>query len=140
MYSYLNQNLYPYQSTISPTRPVEIPHVNGQNGAQAYQLPANSSILLLDDNAPIVYLVRTDSAGYKTITPYAIQEYKPEPAIDIRALLERVESLERRLNESDSEPTKTASASSSSGSIKNVNEYSADSREPTNSSTKHYSY
>lgn len=112
MYSYLNQNLYPYPS-ISPANPVEIPHVNGKNGAQAFQLPANSSILLLDDNAPIVYLVKTDSACYKTVTPYQITEFKPQPEIDMRSLLDRVESLERRLNESDSEPVKSNAKTSS---------------------------
>lgn len=96
---YLN-NPFSYSYTSNSPNPVEIPHVNGQNGAQAYQMPCNSSVLLLDDNAPIVYLVRTDSACYKTIKPYKISEITPEPDVDVRSLLDRVNAIERRLNES----------------------------------------
>lgn len=103
-----NYNAYPYPSISPNYGQIGIPHVNGQNGAQAYQMPANSSVLLLDDNAPIVYLVKTDSACYKTITPYTISEYKPEPPVDMKSLSARIDEIERRLNESYSqsnEPT-----------------------------------
>lgn len=100
-YNPYNFNSYP---SNNPS-PVEVPHVNGTNGAQAYQMPCNSSVLLLDDNAPIIYLVKTDSACYKTIIPYTITEYKPEPTIDSKALLERIEAIERKLNnEPDTRP------------------------------------
>lgn len=95
MYNY--NNPFPYPTPFSNS--IEIPHVNGQNGAIAYQMPSNSSVLLLDDNAPIVYLVKTDSACYKTITPYTISEYKPKPPIDMESLLNRIEALERRAND-----------------------------------------
>lgn len=102
---YFNNSIFPYTSN-SPSS-IEIPHVNGQNGAMAYQMPSNSSVLLLDDNSPIVYLVKTDSACYKTVKPYKITEYAPEPEIDVKSLLNRVEALERRLNESNSESTQS---------------------------------
>lgn len=101
-----NYGQFPYQN-FSLGTPVEIPHVNGINGANAYTLPACSSILLLDDNSPLVYLVKTDSAGYKTVTPYSITEYKPAPPVDVGSLLERVEALEKRFNdESNIKPVK----------------------------------
>lgn len=104
-----NYGHFPYQNNFSLSSPVEIPHVNGINGANAYSLPANSSILLLDDNSPIVYLVKTDSACYKTVTPYTIAEYKPAPPVDVGSLLERVEAIEKRLNnESNIKPDKPA--------------------------------
>lgn len=103
-----NYGQFPYQQ-FSLSSPVEIPHVNGLNGANAYTLPANSSILLLDDNSPLVYLVKTDSACYKTVTPYSISEYKPAPPVDVGSLLERVEAIEKRLNsEPDTKPDKPA--------------------------------
>ena len=77
---------------------VEVIHVNGENGARAYQMPPNSSVLLLDDTGPIVWLCQTDGAGYKTVTPYEISPYTPEPPIDISALESRIEKLEERLN------------------------------------------
>ena len=56
----------------------EVVRVNGKNGAQAFQLPPNSSILLLDETAPIVWLKTTDGAGYPTITPYDINPHQTE--------------------------------------------------------------
>lgn len=49
--------------------------VNGRPGAEAYQLAPNSDKLLLDSSAPIVWLVQTDGAGYKTLTPYDMYEH-----------------------------------------------------------------
>lgn len=107
MYNY--NNPFPYPTPFSNS--IEIPHVNGQNGAMAYQMPSNSSILLLDDNSPIVYLVKTDSACYKSITPYEIREYKPKPPVDMESLLNRLDALERRVNESDIKSNQSSSDS-----------------------------
>ena len=81
--------MYGYQQVIQ---------VNGENGAHAYQMYANSSALLLDANNPIVYLVVTDGAGYKTVTPYKIEPYVPEPQPDYNSLLERIGKLEEALS------------------------------------------
>lgn len=68
---YLNSNYY--QSPFSPPlQKYEIVHVNGKNGADAFQMAPNSNNLLLDDTAPIVWLVQTDGAGYKSLTPFDI--------------------------------------------------------------------
>lgn len=100
---YTMQFPYPQYSQSS----IGIPHVKGMNEAQSYNLPSNSSILLLDETAPIVYLVKTDSACYKTVTPYTITEYKPKPIPDMESLLNRIELLERKLNnESDTKSDK----------------------------------
>lgn len=79
----------------------QIIRVNGQNGAMAYQMMPNSSALLLDETAPLVWLAVTDGGGYKTITPYKIEKYVPAPPADYKALLERIERLEGKLNESN---------------------------------------
>ena len=50
----------------------EVIRVNGENGARAYNLPPESSVLLLDNNAPVIYLKITDGAGYPSITAYEI--------------------------------------------------------------------
>lgn len=81
--------------------PQQIVHVNGENGARAYNMPMpNSSVLLLDENDPIVWLVMTDGAGYKTVTPYHIEPFVVEPEPDLKSLLTRIENLEERINES----------------------------------------
>lgn len=79
----------------------EIIRVNGENGARAYQLAPNSSVLLLDEQSPIVWLKSTDGAGYASITPYTITPYQAEPSVDVKSLEERIKKLEERLNESN---------------------------------------
>ena len=76
----------------------EIVRVNGENGAKTYQLPPNSSALLLDESAPLVWLVQTDGAGYKTAVPYTIAPYQAQPAPDLHTLEERISRLEEMLN------------------------------------------
>ena len=96
---------YPYQqmytqpmqmNTYAPKQ--EVIKVNGENGARALQMSPNSSALLLDENAPIVWLVITDGAGYKTVSPYSITPYQPEPPVDVKSLEERIKRLEEALN------------------------------------------
>ena len=77
--------------------------MNGRPGAEAYQMPANSSVLLLDETAPIVWLAQTDGAGYKTVMPYDIKPHQAEKPIDVKSLQERVEKLEAYINESKSD-------------------------------------
>ena len=95
MYYNQNYNAYPqsypnsvygnsFNSPMQPQVRSEIVKVNGENGARAYQLAPNSSALLLDESAPIVWLVQSDGAGYKTITPYSITPYQAEPTINTK--------------------------------------------------------
>lgn len=48
----------------------QVTRVNGRNGAEALRMAPNSSILLMDENEPIVWLKQTDGAGYATVTLY----------------------------------------------------------------------
>ena len=67
-----------YVNTNSYFRPpaYEVVKVHGREGANAFQMGPNSSILLLDENDPIVWLAKTDGAGYKTVTPFRIAPYE----------------------------------------------------------------
>lgn len=91
--------------TFQPPR-YEIIRVNGENGARAFQMAPNSTALLLDDTAPIVWFVQTDGAGYKTETPFLISPYQPTPPVDVNALEERIQRLEAMIHE----PNPTAPA------------------------------
>ena len=54
----------------------QVTRVNGRNGADAFRMAPNSSILLMDENDPIVWLKKTDGAGYATVTPYTVTPYQ----------------------------------------------------------------
>ena len=59
----------------------------------------NSSVLLLDETAPLVWLKTTDGAGYPTLTPYTITPYQATPPVDVNALEQRIARLEEKLND-----------------------------------------
>ena len=104
-----NQFGWPQPSQFMPHSPMfqpwgqnlqrqELIRVNGENGAKAYQMGPNSSALLLDESAPLVWLVQTDGAGYKTAVPYSISPYQSQPEPDYFSLEERIKRLEDMIN------------------------------------------
>lgn len=105
MYDY-NNPLYnpminPYftpQGQIAQQPRREVVKVNGENGARAFPMGANSSALLLDENGVIVWLVTTDGAGYKTVAPFDITPHQAAPAPDFGSLDARITRLEEKIN------------------------------------------
>lgn len=96
----------------------EVVRVNGRNGANAYQMAPNSSILLLDETAPIIWLKTTDGASYPTVTGYTITPIETQETntanIDYSILEKRIAKLEEIINAkksdaTDSKPIKTIS-------------------------------
>ena len=94
---------FPYQNNqylqnLMLPQQQEVVKVNGKNGVDAFQLAPNSSALLLDTTASIVWLVQTDGAGYKTSTPYDITPHIPEEEVQYKTLEERISKLEETIN------------------------------------------
>ena len=83
----------------------EVIKVSGRAGAEMFQMAPNSSVLLLDETAPIIWLKTTDGAGYPTLTPYAITLYEPEPEASISDIVERIKKLEEQINDKSNTPT-----------------------------------
>ena len=88
-------NPYVQQPMIQP---VQVTRVNGENGARTYAMGAHSSALLLDESGLMVWLVTSDGAGYKTVTPYDITPHKIAPAPDFGTLESRIQRLEEIVN------------------------------------------
>lgn len=104
--SYTNP-FFPYgfgQTFQQPTvqqpqlQPQQVVRVNGENGARAFQIGANSSAMLLDESGTMIWLVTSDGAGYKTVTPYDIAPHQQVPAPDYGDLENRIRKLEERIN------------------------------------------
>ena len=87
---------YPQQfQQIPQTQPVQqVVKVNGENGAKAYQMGANSSALLLDESGTMVWLVTSDGAGYKSVSAYDIAPHQIAPTPDYGTLENRIQKLE----------------------------------------------
>ena len=82
----------PYQSQRQ-----EVTKVNGMDGANAYPLSANSSVLLLDINNPVVYLKQSDGGGFCSVTPYSItlmEQQNQNTLTDTTELERRITRLE----------------------------------------------
>lgn len=98
-----------------PAQRTDVVRVNGRGGAEAFSMAPNSSIILLDETAPIVWLKTTDGAGYPTLTPYDISPHKDQEAINLQnmqSLEERISRLEAVINESNAVDAQRVSGSS----------------------------
>ena len=86
------------QAPAPAVPPQQVVRVNGENGARAFQIGANSSALLLDESGTMVWLVTSDGAGYKTVAAYDIAPHQAAPAPDSTDLEGRVKKLEDMIN------------------------------------------
>ena len=129
MYPYFNPYggmVQPYQS--QPAQPTsQVVKVNGENGARAYQLGANSSALLLDESGLLVWLVMSDGAGYKTVTAYDITPHEAIPAPDFGSLENRIKRLEEIVN-GTSRNTANVSKKQSNDSIRKADDWNGKQR------------
>ena len=98
------------QSTAWPTAPQPpangIKSVSGPDGARAYsqRMPPNSSDVVFDEGEDVMYLLRTDSAGFPTMRVFDFTERRQEPRSasaspsvtrdEFDALLARIDGLE----------------------------------------------
>ena len=71
---------YPFQTTpfIQPQQSMSIQYVNGKTSAETFQMPSNSSVILMDSNLPRFYLKQTDASGMATIKSYDFKETEEE--------------------------------------------------------------
>ena len=99
--NFQNPYLNPYaMPQIQPAvQPVQVVRVNGENGARAYTIGANSSALLLDESGLMVWLVTSDGAGHKTVSAYDITPHQAAQAPDFGSLEGRIKRLEELMNE-----------------------------------------
>lgn len=104
-----NQMINPYLQTNQPYQQPrqEVVKVNGENGARAYPMGANSSALLLDETGVIIWLVTTDGAGYKTVAAYDINPHKVTETPDYSTLEQRIKRLEDMMNGNSADITTT---------------------------------
>lgn len=95
-------NPYGFMQQPQPVQPQQPPQqvvrVNGENGARAYGIGANSSALLLDESGTMVWLITSDGAGYKSVSAYDIVPHKAESSPDYGSLETRIKRLEEIIN------------------------------------------
>lgn len=97
----MNQNVLPQQ---------QITQVNGKASVDTIQLAPNSSILVMDTSAPIVWMCVSDGIGKVTATPYDIVLHKDEPKPDISSIEKRLSAIENTLAEMENRNDKSYDA------------------------------
>lgn len=81
-------NMLPAQQVIQ---------VNGKASVEALRMAPNSSVLVMDTTAPLVWLCTTDGIGSLTATPYEITPHKEVRPEDV--LEQRLAALEQKIME-----------------------------------------
>lgn len=100
---YNNNNNFGFQ----PLMHYEVIKVNGRAGAESFRMAPNSSALLLDTTAPIIWFAQTDGAGYLTVTPYDFNLHQEQPPITLNDIDARLKKLEEYyVQQSNTKPTK----------------------------------
>ena len=101
----MNYQTYPYFQPYTPpmmqntpTLPAQqIIQVNGKASVDTIQLAPNSSILVMDTSAPIVWMCVSDGIGKVTATPYDITVHQDKPQVDVNSIENRLSTVESAL-------------------------------------------
>lgn len=103
MYTGIYPRMYNNQPQMMP--PQQIVQVNGKASIDTLQLAPNSSMLAMDNTAPIVWLCVSDGIGKVTATPYDIAPHVEQEEKNVELRLNNLENalrrMEERLNESN---------------------------------------
>ena len=79
MYPYPFQTT-PYLAQLPQTQSIQ--YVNDRKSAEAYQMGAGSSVILMDANQPRFYLKQTDASGVASIREYDFKEAEQEKPVE----------------------------------------------------------
>lgn len=107
-YSYMGPQavMNPYQNMMAGVQQMQVVKVNGEGGANAFNMGPNSSALLLDTSGTMIWAVTTDGAGYKTVVPYDIMPHRNPEQIAVKSLEDRIKRLEELIDAGHSETDK----------------------------------
>ena len=78
-------------------QPWKILQVKGKAGANAVEMPSGSEALFMDEIDPIIWYVRTDDGGTKTVTGLDISIHEDEEQKTMASLEERIRKLEEEM-------------------------------------------
>ena len=92
-YDYQNQ-MFQGRQQPNVLQPQQVLQANGKSSIDALRMAPNSSVLIMDNTAPIVWLCTSDGLGNVTPVPYDISPHKDPPPVDMQGLETRVANME----------------------------------------------
>ena len=72
--------------------------IHGENAAWQFPIGVNSEIYLPDADEDIIWWIRTDANGNKTVEPFDVMPHKKPEPIDLNNIVERLNNLEEKVN------------------------------------------
>lgn len=78
-------------------QPQQVTQVNGRASAEAIRMAPNSSVLVMDNTAPVVYLCMSDGIGTVSVQAYDIVLHKDKPPIDVESIESRLTMIENTI-------------------------------------------
>ena len=72
--------------------------IHGENAAWAFPMGPNSEIWLPDADRDLVWWIRTDMNGNKTVTPFDVKPHEEPKQIDMEEILARLGAVEEWIN------------------------------------------
>lgn len=112
MYSYyppMQSPLFTQAPLLPQAQPQSIQYVNDRASVDSYQLPANSSVILMDSNQARFYVKQTDASGAATVKSYDFKETEKEKPKEY-VTKEEFESFKANLKKGDRHESANESA------------------------------
>lgn len=100
--SNLQTNYNPYNNWSQP-RYTATP-IHGVNAAWQFPMGNNSEIYLPDADQDLIWWIRTDNTGNRTVTPFDVTLHKDPDPVDYNNIIERLNNIEERLNAKSNKP------------------------------------
>ena len=72
--------------------------IHGENAAWQFPMGSNSEIYLPDADEDIIWWIRTDATGNRSVQPFDVSPHKKPEPIDMNNILERLGAVEEWIN------------------------------------------
>ena len=89
--------------------------IHGKDAAWQFPMGPNSEIYLPDDAEDIIWWIRTDQNGNKTVKPFDVSPHEEPKPIDINDILARLGALEEQVNGKSNKSTTKRTTTESIG-------------------------
>lgn len=92
-------NFSAYSNWLTAKTPVyTATPIQGEHAAWQFLMGSNSEIYLPDANEDIIWWIKTDNAGNRTVHRLDVIPHQDPQPVDLNELVERINKLEERLN------------------------------------------
>ena len=92
---YMNMNMYPQTANRMPIYKAD--PIHGENAAWQFPI-GGGEIYLPDADEDIIWWIRTDQMGNRTVQPFDVKPHQKQPAVDTNDLAARLAAVEEWIN------------------------------------------